>query len=70
MIPKESFIDQYFLARKNVNMLKKEFGNRVRVDLIVKNIDGTDFRYKENIDAVDSYMPERYTRDTLAQLLR
>jgi predicted ABC-type ATPase len=69
VIPKESFMDQYFLARENVNTLKKEFGKRVRVDLIVKNIDGTDFKYKDNIDVIDSHIPERYTKDTLSQLL-
>jgi predicted ABC-type ATPase len=68
-IPKESFIDQYFLARENVSTLKNEFGNNIRVDLIVKNIDGTDFKYKDNIDVIDSYIPERYTKNTLSQLL-
>lgn len=65
MVPKESFIEQYFLSHENVNTLKTEFGKRIRVDLIVKNIDGTDFRYKENIDTIDSHMAERYSKDTL-----
>ena len=69
VIPKEKFIQQYFQARANVNQLKKEFENRLRVDLIVKNIDGTDFQYKENIGAIDSYMPESYTQDTLSDSL-
>ena len=69
MIPKESFIDQYFLARENVNALKKEFGDKIRVDLIVKNIDGTDFKYKDNINVIDSHIPERYTKDTLGRFL-
>ncbi len=68
-VPVESFIDQYFLARENVNLLKKEFENRIRVDLIVKNIDGTDVRYKENIDVVDRHIPERYNRDVLSRKL-
>ncbi len=68
-IPKDAFIDQYFTARENVNILKNEFGKRIHVDLIVKNIDGTDFRYRENVDNVDSHIPERYTQDTLRQLL-
>ena len=68
-IPKESFVDQYFLARENANILKREFGRQIRIDLIVKNIDGTDFKYKENISDIDSHMSERYTQDTLRQLL-
>ena len=69
MIPQESFIDQYFQARQSVNILKKEFGNQIQVDLIIKNIDGTDFKYKDNIQRVDDYVPERYTQDTLRSAL-
>lgn len=69
MIPIDVFIEQYFTARENVKILKEEFGKLIKVDLIVKNIDGTDFRYKENINDVDSHIPERYTRDTVRQLL-
>ncbi len=69
MIPKDAFIEQYFRARENVNLIKKEFGTRISVDLIVKNIDGTDFKYKENIEVIDSYIPESYTKSTLSESL-
>lgn len=64
-IPRESFISQYFIVRQNVNILKAEFGSRIKVDLIVKNVDGTDFGYRENIDSIDGYMPEKYTKEDL-----
>jgi hypothetical protein len=48
-IEKEHFITQYFAAHDSVNCLKKEFGDQIKVDLLVKNIDGTDQYYKENI---------------------
>ena len=68
-VPKESFIEQYFRARENVNTLKVEFGKKIKVDLIVKNIDGSDFAYRENIEQIDSYIPEGYSRDNLIQRL-
>lgn len=68
-IPVEAFIEAYFLARKNVNILKGNFGKDIRVDIIVKNIDGTDFSYRENIDIVDNYIQEKYTEDTLKKLI-
>ncbi len=68
-VPKEAFIDQYFRARECVNNLKEEFGSKIEVHLIVKNLDGTDFRYKANIRLIDSYVPETYTRDTLSRLI-
>lgn len=69
-IPKEVFIDQYFKARESVNCLKKEFGNQIKVDLLVKNMDGSDFLYKENIDQIDRYTPERYSKEELQTQLQ
>ncbi len=68
-IPKEVFIEQYFAARETVNALKKQFGPTIRVDLLVKNIDGSDQYYKENIDIIDSYVEEIYNRETLKKVI-
>lgn len=64
-IAKDVFISQYFCARKNVNILKSEFGTQIKVDLIMKNIDGTNFAYFENVDNVDRFISERYSEDVL-----
>jgi len=69
-VPRDAFIEQYFKARENVNGLKKEFGFAIRVDLVVKNIDGTDFSYRENIDIIDNHIPEKYTRGDLEKLIK
>lgn len=69
MVPKEAFISQYFQARCNVNSLKQEFGKQVKIYLVVKNIDGSDFNYYENIDVIDNYIPERYSEEQLTQLI-
>lgn len=68
-IQKEDFITQYFTARDNVNSLKKEFGDKIQVDLLVKNIDGSDQYYKQNIDVIDNYVKERYTVETLNSVI-
>lgn len=68
-VPCESFMHQYFQARENVNILKREFGSKIKVDLVVKNIDGTDFSYRENIDVIDNYIPEKYNKDQLKALI-
>lgn len=68
-IPRNAFIEQYFMARKNVNLLKDKFKADIRVDLVVKNIDGTDFNYRENIDVIDSYIPEKYNRVDLENII-
>ncbi|QTE35883.1 zeta toxin family protein [Mucilaginibacter gossypii] len=68
-IPREAFIEQYFAARKNVNALKKEFGNAIRVDLVIKNMEGTDVEYHRNVDVIDNYISEKYTQDDLEALI-
>lgn len=68
-IMKKTFIDQYFLARETVNCLKRKFGKQIRVDLLVKNTDGSDLYYKGNIDVIDNHVTEKYDRDTLNELL-
>lgn len=69
-VPKESFIEQYFAARANAQKLKEEFGSKIRVDLIVKNIDGSDFSYKDNADLIDRHIPRRYTKETLSEIIK
>lgn len=70
VVPKEAFIEQYFAARANVNKTKDMFGKKIQVDLIVKDIDGTDLRYKENITVIDSYIKEKYSVNDLNNSLQ
>ena len=65
----EDFIDQYFEARSVVNRLKAHFGKRIEVDLMVKNLDNSLRSYKMNIDVIDRYVPENFTREFLVQNL-
>ncbi len=68
-IEPEIFIEQYFAARDVVNRLKAEFGKRVKVDLLLKNIDGGHKTYFANVERVDTHIPEKYDRASLRTLL-
>lgn len=68
-IPKASFIEQYFLARDTVNKLKAEFGKKIKVDLLVKSIDGSDLYYLANVNMIDNHVPEKYTKEQLEKLI-
>ena len=61
-IPPEAFIDQYFAARNNANELKRKFDNRIRLDLLLKNIEGTNRLYRTGIDQIDNHVPEKYSK--------
>jgi Zeta toxin. len=69
-VPVEVFIEQYFSARDVVNRLKDELGRKIQVDLIIKNLDGGDRVYEDNIQAIDGYVKETYSRQSLREALR
>jgi len=68
-IPPGQFIDQYFAAREVVNALKKAFGVKIQVDLLLKNNDNSNRMFKAGIDAIDYHVPEKYTRASLEELI-
>ena len=68
-IPRERFIEQYFAARDCVNALKRHFGNRIGVDLLLQDRDNQLSRYSANIDNIDSHVVEKYTTSSLEDRL-
>jgi hypothetical protein len=68
-VTKETFINQYFEARQVVNRLKTKYKKSIEVDLLLKNTDGTPKFYKANVDDIDVFIPESYTREELEKIL-
>jgi UDP-N-acetylglucosamine kinase len=68
-IPPEHFIEQYFAARDVVNRSKREFGPAIKVDLLLKNNDGSSRFYKAGVDQIDYHIPEKYDRVALEKML-
>ena len=69
-IPPESFVDQYFKARENANELKRKFASDVRLDLLLKDIDGSTKLYKAGVDRIDNHIPEKYSREQVEDLIQ
>ncbi|MCF6263902.1 MAG: zeta toxin family protein [Xanthomonadales bacterium] len=69
-IPVERFIEQYFAARNVVNRLKNEFSEAIGVDLLLKNNDNSNRFYKAGIQQIDPHIPEAYSPEELAELIR
>jgi UDP-N-acetylglucosamine kinase len=65
----DRFIEQYFAARNVVSQLKQAFKKDLVIDLLLKNTDGTDKVYKANIDIIDNYIPEKYTKVSLEKAI-
>lgn len=70
-IPKSEFIRQLFAARATVLELKTAFRFQLEVDVIIKNIDGSNRHIELNADAqtIDALVTVGYSADQLDQIL-
>jgi predicted ABC-type ATPase len=68
-IRREDFIEQFLSSRDNIIKIKSEFGDRVQVDLIERNIKTGQYEVTFNIDNVDKYLPKKYSKDELEKLI-
>lgn len=68
-IEKEIFIQQFFDARNVVNKIKREFGNKVTLSLVIKDINANNERTEQNIDNIDNFVPHKYSVDSLKGVL-
>lgn len=68
-IQPEHFIEQFFAAKATVNALKRQFGVDIRVDLLLKNFHNQTRLYEANIERIDYYVPDEYSRAALEELI-
>lgn len=61
-ILKEKFIDQFFLSRENVDKIKAEFGNKVKVHCVLRNKDGNPEKIRFNVQSIDKFIEEQYDK--------
>ncbi|WP_423905833.1 zeta toxin family protein [Candidatus Spongiihabitans sp.] len=64
-IRSEDFAKKFYASREVVNKIKAEFGNRVIVALLCKNIDGTNKFYKKSVERIDDHIPEKYSEEQI-----
>ena len=69
-IPPDQFVDQFFKSREVVQDLKVKFKQEVKVDVLLKNIDGSRRMYHANVDLIESHVPQRYTRGQVIDIVR
>src|SRR3990167_2947297 len=70
IVPKETFIQAFLNSKENVSRIKKEFGNAVRLSLVIKNFENRVEKTLFNIDNVDSYLKIKYNPQTLLKVLK
>jgi len=71
-IPKDVFIDLFFLANENVAKLLTELGDQIAIFLVKKNFEQNTekiTRLRNSIPSIDELEGERYTKNALKELL-
>ena len=68
-VPLNTFIQSFLNSRENVNKIKKEFGTKVRLSLVIKNFENRVEKTEFNVDNVDSYLKVKYNPQTLRKEL-
>lgn len=69
-IPKESFIKEFIDSRENINKIKKYFGNKIHLNLIIKNYKNNTEHIESDIDNVDRFINKTYNKNELNNILR
>lgn len=66
-ILKEKFIEQYFQSKKNVDIIKKEFGNNVIVTCVLKNNDNEVIDIEFDVNNIDKFLKRHYSKEHIKE---
>ena len=69
-IVEENFIEQFFSSRENVEKIKKEFGNKVKIHCVLKNNQGDVEEIGLNISDIDKFMQSQYSKGLIKEYLK
>lgn len=64
-IIKEKFIEQFFSARENVDIIKKEFEKQVQINCVVKDENCIVSEIEFNVESIDNFLKKRYNSGAL-----
>jgi predicted ABC-type ATPase len=68
-VPKDVFINAYFASRENVKAVKKEFGDKILLRVIIKNYTTNTHKTYDNVQDIEAILPKLYNKDELGEML-
>ncbi len=68
-VPKERFINAYFMARHNLIKVKEKFGERVEINILFKDYQNKISETHADTENIQMILPELYTKDLLEENL-
>lgn len=64
-VSKNVFIDAFFKSRENVNRAKQYFGSQIELNIVIKDFERDLEKLEINVQSIDYYIKEEYTRENL-----
>ena len=68
-IPGDVFINDFFLAKENVQKIKDEFGKKVHITMVIKDKAGSVLKTPFEVIKIDSYIKKKYTKAELEKIV-
>ncbi|MFA5990852.1 MAG: zeta toxin family protein [Candidatus Doudnabacteria bacterium] len=68
-VSKEVFINACLRARENVDKAKAHFGDKIELNLFIKDFSKDFEKLYDNVGSLDKYLPTIYTKEELEKLL-
>lgn len=68
-VPKDRFINAYFMARKNIIGIKNDFGEQVELNIVFKNYQNQIAEVNFDTEVLELILPEQYTQEELEKKL-
>lgn len=68
-VPKETFINAYFVSKQNVLKVKQQFGDDVSLHVIIKDYKKDTEEIHYNVDNLEKLLPKPYNEDELNRIL-
>src|SRR5699024_1119125 len=69
ILPKH-FVHQFFSSQNVVESLKQKYGNRIRVDLLLKDNDGVTRSHFNDVSSLLPYINSKHTYESLMNIIR
>lgn len=68
-VSKEVFISSFLQAQENVNKAKECFGEKIELNIIIKDFERNYEKVHLNVKRIDKYLPRVYTKKELEEIL-
>lgn len=68
-VTRDFFAHALVAARQNIEQMKQRFGDRIELNLIMKDYDSKDERVELDIPSIDPYLPRRYSETDILALI-